>query len=366
MPVDLDQQFDHFLDALRREQMSFLDSMRSLCMPLGSNSTALGAAANSQARLTQQFLDAQRSLLRRTAEYDTSASDIERSAADEARQMVIGAAKYALDCGVAAETLEDLRWTALDAALAADHDTEAVAIDVARRQQHELSALLDRWWAETQERGLLRVERANHFAGVVRGRADDRVSRILEAVARQAAPQALEAAGDAPALAPMDLLAAFDTADPNDLGSLLDGLVRSLGAEAAPTAEPLADSSAVALLADAEQTSDGAVKTDLDRLLEALEAEMATSVSTASLPDTMAPDIIVPDTLVPAAETALIQLGQRASEPSLERPLSSPLPVAAPTTDLDEPAGPWAVFTRVLLPMLLAVGAAVSLLAWIG
>ena len=349
MPVDLDQQFDHFLDALRQEQVAFLDSMRTLCMPLGSCSGSLAAAASSQARLTQQFLDAQRSLLRRTAEYDTAALDIERSAAEDARQMVIGAANYALDCGVPSDTLEALRWSALDAAVPVDESAAADAGEVARRQQQELSRLLDSWWAEAQERGTTIVERANSFAGVVRSRADARVSQILEAVARQTAPLSGEAPTDISDLMPLDLLAALETADSGDLGGLLDSLLLSLGApdEAAP------------LLAAPSDLAGPTVSAEITALLDSLGG-------TGLAPD---PAPFEPEPVgapVNGIDGALIQLGQRATE--LSSPLVSPSATvpAAPVVFDDEPAGLLAVFTRVVLPMLLAVGAAVALLAWMG
>ena len=350
MPIDLDRQFDHFLDALRREQMSFLDSMRSLCMPLGPGPGALAAAASSQARLTQQFLDAQRSLLRRTAEYDTAAQDIERSAAEEARQMVIGAANYALDCGVSADTLDALRWTALDAAPPADESAVLDSAEVARRHQQALSALLDNWWAETQERGARILERANSFAGSVRGRADDRVSQILEAVARQTASRSGEVPGDLSALMPVDLLAALDTADVGNLGGLLDNLLLSLGATA----------DAPASLATPSDGAQHSASTEISRLLDELGGHGLASDTIPTEPTTeRAP--------VETVDAALIRLGERTVAPS--SPLASPSSTvsAAPIlVDDDEPAGLLAVFTRVVLPMLLAVGAAVALLGWMG
>lgn len=350
MPIDLDQHFDHFLDALRREQVSFLDSMRSLCMPLGPSSGALAAAASSQARLTQQFLDAQRSLLRRTAEFDTAAHDIERSAAEDARQMVIGAANYALDCGVPAEVLDALRWTVLDAARSGDGATDTDAAEFARRHQHELSQLLDRWWAETQDRGSALVERANSFAGLVRGRADVRVAAILEAVARHSAPHSTEAPTDSSSFMPTDVLAALDTADAGDLGALLDSLLVSLGAS---------DDAPPPTAARAEWTAPD-LSAEITDILDALIDPKPVSESGTADPALVQTSIEVPD-------GALIRLGQRATEPP--QSVIAPM-VAAPASphsfDDDEPAGPLAVFTRVVLPMLLAVGAAVTLLAWMG
>lgn len=346
MPVDLDQQFDHFLDALRQEQVAFLDSMRSLCMPLGSCSGSLAAAASSQARLTQQFLDAQRSLLRRTAEYDTAALDIERSAAEDARQMVIGAANYALDCGVPTDTLDSLRWTSLDATRPIDDGSDADAAEVASRHQQELSALLDRWWAETLSRGTSAVDRANSFASHVRGRADDRVSQILEAVARHTAPRSAEAPADGSAFVTSDLLAALDTTDSSDLGRLLDSMLLSLGGN--DVASPDLSGSTEA---DAPRAA-----ADLSVLLDALEAEMA-----ATTPITAE----IPIEAVGAADAALIQLGQRAADPAAAPAVGSERGAAIDYGD-DDPAGPLAVLTRVVLPMLAAVGAAVALLAWMG
>jgi hypothetical protein len=68
---------------------------------------------------------------------------------------------------------------------------------------------------------------------------------------------------------------------------------------------------------------------------------------------------------VGAADTALIQLGQRAADPVAAPAVGSERGAAIDYGD-DDPAGPLAVLTRVVLPMLAAVGAAVALLAWMG
>ena len=172
---------DAFLAALRKEQARFIEAIGQAAAFLGPESGQLSHACATQAQLTRQFLDAQRSILQLRAETDQELA-------------LIGAVPG-------------------HPAPAPDGE-----LDASHRQQ--LSLVLDQWWAGE---GLLR-----------RTIIDEARDAVQQYLARLAASDA-DAALMLPTTAAR-VLAELEVADATDLHSLLDELIYSL--VAAPLVGP--------------------------------------------------------------------------------------------------------------------------------
>ncbi len=239
-----------FLARLRREQVRFLDAISAARLELYSEPGQLAKAAALQARLTQRFLDAQRSILRGRAEVEAKVARI----AEDADADALGGnaqAPGATICPEIAERAVVVDGTCAGAESLASMVNAAFESDGAQAER-QLRSLLDDWWrAEGQE---CRAElddahaRAAMRLHVARSEAGD-VTEDSRAEARDAVPtiEPVEPAEPA-ALLPGSLLAALDTIDHTGLDQLLVSLLDALGTPSAehgpppPSAAPTIDS----------------------------------------------------------------------------------------------------------------------------
>lgn len=184
-----------YLAIVAREQERYLDAVATATALLTDGTGTLPAAAASHVRLTKQFMDAQRSILRSWADTDAKVGRI-------AETTVLEAAMLGLDVG-----------GRLELSTAAEPAAE-----------HDLRRLLDRWWE---------TARADSVAAI--GIAQSESARWLE-VARLAtaaehaddprAAQPCEPEGDQPDIAPLPspLSAMFDALHGSTLHVVLDQL----------------------------------------------------------------------------------------------------------------------------------------------
>ncbi len=249
-----------FFGELRSQQARFLDALHQLSAELLPNSGSLQCMAATQARLTRQFFDAQRALIRRRAEADTQAALIRRSAQDDARAVVAAALEQVAASGMRSvpQPAPAGIWPPPDAAAgrARGFDLASPLIDgrfIATEPdgaaaQRQLAALLDEWWVAENLEGRDLVDDAYAGVAMVQHLAAVEARRIIEsAVAIEhdvefAEPDELGSVIDAdlaltfdapPAsdqVLPDQLLAAFESADRISIDLLLDELAASLGA----------------------------------------------------------------------------------------------------------------------------------------
>jgi hypothetical protein len=168
------------LEMLRLEQVRFLGALQQACAVLGKHSPLLGRAAATQARLTNQFFDAQRSITGRLVAAATETAGIAESADDVAARIAAGE----LDTSSAGtvpgfdDAIESIprgaeRSTVAVAGIAAirtTSDAEALAgvIDDALRTsepdgfvlQRQFAEFLDAWWSAEKREGASVVDTA--------------------------------------------------------------------------------------------------------------------------------------------------------------------------------------------------------------
>lgn len=198
-----------FLATLRREQVRFLDAISAARVELHSEPGQLAKAAALQARLTQRFLDAQRSILRGRAEADAKVARIAEDAETTDSLAILSNAAFESD-GAEAE--------------------------------RQLRSLLDDWWrAEGQLRGA-QVDSCAPARGTV-----------------EPTTESVEPEEPADVL-PGSLLAALDTIDHTGLETLLVSLLDALGnptREHGPSRSSTAEASSVTSDPDPSAESDG-------------------------------------------------------------------------------------------------------------
>lgn len=268
-PFALASDVEGFLASLRREQVRFLDAISAARLELSNEPGQLARAAVLQGRLTQRFLDAQRSILRGRAAVDAK---VARIAEDTEAIVASTGATGASGRAVCERSGDDVR-ALLDLAEPADHvgrtssDTDAFAwvIDAAfefdqpegATAEQQLRTLLDDWWqAEVQEcqagiddayaRAAMRLHVARTYAGESFERPAN-VQRlgppttppvphlappapVLAPPAPVFAPPELTTGSIEPAtLVPRSLLAQLDAVDHEGLDSLIESLLDALG-----------------------------------------------------------------------------------------------------------------------------------------
>jgi hypothetical protein len=118
--ADGDTGVNAYFETLRREQTRFLEAVERARSLLGSDSGQLAQVTATQGMLTRQFLDAQRSIMKRRAQVDAEVGGIVKEAASLS--------------------------TVLVGAFEADHPAYTNA-------QQQLATLLDDWWHAENVRG---------------------------------------------------------------------------------------------------------------------------------------------------------------------------------------------------------------------
>lgn len=280
-PVRRSTEVDAFFARLRRAQVHFVDSVGEAGMLLHGAPCELAALAALHGRLTQEFLDAQHSLLRRRADVGAVISRITRDADTEAQALVAaaqdratGRSVHALPGGSQVDPDVDHLLSTYDARLAhpargatfvatgpgvevevchADRDlatTVAAFAPLGDDMRMQLRELLDGWWGVETRAGQAAIEDADAAASLQRRVASIEAGEILEEARadRPALPPpsvraiALPAATPFPPPPPVppvserppapvrgprpeQVIAALDAADGGDLDSLLHSLL---------------------------------------------------------------------------------------------------------------------------------------------
>ena len=174
-----------FLDVLRSEQFRYLDAVAEANELLRTEPGRVALIAALQNRLTQQFFDAQRSIIMRQAVYDVEVQRIEERAETDVQGIVAAARSRiralaaagvplappagspvvdapAPEPGVALarRTEEALAGLPEAAFVASEPDPEAV--------QRQLGTLLDQWWSALNQDGQSQIDHAHARAAMRR------------------------------------------------------------------------------------------------------------------------------------------------------------------------------------------------------
>ncbi len=316
-----------FLDVLRSEQFRYLDAMSEANEILRTEPGRVALIAALQNRLTQQFFDAQRSIIMRQAIYDVEVQRIESRADTDVRGIVAAARSRmkalaaagvplappaggpAVDApapepGVAlARRTEEALAELPDAAfVASEPDPEAV--------QRQLGALLDQWWSALNQDGQAQIDHA-HARAAMRRHVAAIESGVMEMPAPRpsATPSATTLAAPTPA-APtppaLDLPRASSVAAAPVAAAPVRSPEASLLPAPVPLPAPVATASPGTIVVSADLPSkllraiESAPIADLRLLLESLEGHF--QQTTHRSPDAGS---MVHATMVPAARASL-------------------------------------------------------------
>ena len=198
---DRNPEVEAYFDTLRKEQARFLDAIAGARSLLNSGSGQLAQLAATQGLLTRQFLDAQRSIMRRRAEIDAEIAMI----VDESAGLAAGM--------VDSRPLEPRTIAA----------------------QRQLASLLDDWWRIENQDGRAAVD-------AVRGRATVEPSAGPEVCQTLPPPVGVPVHGipipartESTTCLPSEMLTALESVEPGNLLSLLTTLADSLAPRPAET-----------------------------------------------------------------------------------------------------------------------------------
>lgn len=202
--AEVSRDVEAYLSRLGREHTAFIDQMASSAILLEGRS-ALARAVSQHRRLTAQFLDAQRAILRLWADVD---ADVDRLV----------------------ETAN------LELALLGADPVTPLAAPVDELDDASLRRSLDSWWSDARRAGSAALEEARvsaarhvHLARLEPGNA---TMRAVDAAGAPADGERARAADDGGSTA-ASILAALESADVADLPGMLDAL---LGRLTEPTA----------------------------------------------------------------------------------------------------------------------------------
>jgi hypothetical protein len=190
-----------YLDVLRSEQFRFLDAMGEANEILRHESGRIALIAAVQNRLTQQFFDAQRSIIMRQAVYDAEVERIDRTADQDVEEIVAAARDRVRAITAAGRPLQPpagaptagVEPPAPGIALAlrteqALADLPESAFDPTEPDpeiaQRQMAALLDQWWAMLNNDGQSQVDHAHARAAMRR-----HVAAIETALVEPSAPR---------------------------------------------------------------------------------------------------------------------------------------------------------------------------------
>lgn len=191
---------DDFLACTERASTRYLAEVAGAVSRLGDDDVELRSAANRAVRLTRQFLDAQRTIVLRSADTD-------------------GAARRAVETAM-------LETAVLGASI--DDMLEFPAVDDLGSYDAELRALLEAWWARSADEfdaSLTSVRRqCAQWVEVARLASDEAAPSVGQlADALPATTVEVARHGASPDL-PVEIAALVDGCDPVRLGELLDQL----------------------------------------------------------------------------------------------------------------------------------------------
>lgn len=221
---------DDFLATVRAEQARFLATIRRACSELPRESGQLACVAATQARLAQQFFDAQRAILTHRADVDAAVERIGGSSTSDSTAVATGTTVPVSRNFAHRSPRQELAELGLAVVRTkADTDSLADMIDDAFEpdepsgivQQRQLAALLDTWWSTAKADGAEAVDDARAHAAM-----REHIAAI-DAGTRVAVPPA-ECHRPSTQLLPTAVLSALDSPDAATLRALLDTLAASL------------------------------------------------------------------------------------------------------------------------------------------
>jgi hypothetical protein len=216
-----------FLARLASEQNRFLDGVAEANMLIPAESEDLARSASAHGRLTREFLDAQRALLRRRAETEAAVADITGAAERRARELAGPRATGARAALPPPSIVRHGDASFDDAMLAALIDgafEPAEADGAAMRRQ--LRDVLDEWW---------RAENQEHQAAI--DDANARAAMRLHGASSTPAPVTPICYEAPKVLSPM--VSALESTRHEDLDGVLASLLDSLDTPAAPEPQPV-------------------------------------------------------------------------------------------------------------------------------
>ncbi len=265
-----------YFDRLTREQARFVDAVAEARRLIDGEPGQLAKTAALQGRLTQQFLDAQRSILRGRADVDTKVARIAEDAEAEADAIVATAdgqatvmcgnvADFSIGqpCGATASvTVRTLELTRqrddprvadistdhrsvrqeiaeLGAAVvrtSAEADSLASVIDAAFelddpdgvKAEGQLRSLLDHWWRSEVQEAKAGVDDAQARAAMRRHVARIEAGEIIEAARVTSGTESLGVPIPPTTMLPPSMVSALDIVDHDGLDSLLVYLLEAL------------------------------------------------------------------------------------------------------------------------------------------
>ncbi len=268
---------DTFIARLSNEQARFLDAITQARLLLEGAPGQLAKTAALHSRLTQQFLDAQRSILRERAGVDADVARIEAEAEVAADTLIVTAHEQA--AVMCADVLPGPDRSGVDAAkrgprsagvqrLTLDVTTPvnecsvrrqiperdatavrthaaAVLIDsqidtafepnnsAGAKAERQLRVVLDEWWTTEVQAGKAGIDDAEARAAMRVHAARAEASEMLEATRAMTgiSTDELESTMEPVCLVPLPLFAALDAVDHEGLESLLQSLLDALGGE---------------------------------------------------------------------------------------------------------------------------------------
>jgi hypothetical protein len=375
---------DRFLTTLRREQARYLAAVEEARAQLEQDDGQLAHVAAIQGRMSRQFFDAQRSILRRRADADAEVARIEAQTAASARSLVDTAHGLALQgrndvavLGLPESTFETSAtptWRDEVAALGvsvvrsnADVAEIRAIVDDAFRSadpdgiatERELRRVLDDWWRLTSQECTALVDDANARAAVRLHLAGLEARHIVEhtLVAEPAAvvdtPQPFEHVGGATEVDEVVAVDVPDIVEMIDVDSV-EGHLADPGHDAgSPFAPP--DGPAVIDIAAPEP------HIDVVPVIAALDAADQSGLD--GVLDELLQSFEVPVVPVLAPAPIDLRIREEAELPPQEafRRFWEQGVAPAPTGSRNS----WSP-TRLVLPMVALSGVLVALLAWVG
>lgn len=256
-PHSLPSEVELFLDRVSREHRRFICALNDANRDLATVGQ-LTRVASIQTRLTQEFLDAQRAILKRRAETDADVADI-AAQADEESSAIMSAARMRariaeVDLSLPPPSLGSMaaplgRPTQLTVPVASGDATESLArlIDgafesaepdgvAARRQLREL---LDAWWEAEKQEAKAAADDASARAAMLVHTAKIQAGEIARFGPPTTAPQTPIAYRHQPSTSlPSPIVTALDETDHEHLDDVLAHLLDELDVD---PAEPEAD-----------------------------------------------------------------------------------------------------------------------------
>ena len=275
---------DAYLEQLSKEQTRFLTALADANTMLPGPTSQLARVAAIQSRLTQEFLDAQRAIIKRRAETEATVAAVAIAAEAEADRLFACARDESVMASVCGPTLHAaptgspvakpapvmaLRpgaaaagaWPAPGSSSPADVESLARLIDGAfegaepdgAAMKRQLRELLDEWWRIENQEDKAAVDDANARAAMRVHVANVESNQIVRAAAVREEFAAPRFAYEPPKHVP-PIVAALDTTSHEELDDMLSSLLDALDAPIGLSEADVASTVGAASTVDAEST----------------------------------------------------------------------------------------------------------------